>query len=64
MAESSRELLGNESWEWDGRILRKSLGNESWEWNGRSLRKSLGNESWDTDGDVPIPVLAKAAGII
>ena len=57
-------------WEYNGRILKPSWGNDlqkEWEYNGRILKPSWGSDyqkKWETDSSIPIPVLAKAAGII
>ncbi len=64
---------GNDSskiWEWDGKTLQPRWGNDSskiWEYDGKTLQPRWGNDSskiWETKFQIPIPVLAKAVGII
>ena len=56
------------AWEWDGHQLKPYHGDLSraWEWNGRQLKPYHADLSrtWEIEGDIPIPVIAKAAGII
>ena len=57
-----------QEWEYDGRILKqKWVSNpQEWEYDGRILKQKWVSNSreWEINGNVPIPVIAKAAGII
>lgn len=58
----------SDSWEWDGKNLKRwggSLSN-SWEWDGKYFKRWGGSlsDSWEIEGNIPIPAIAKAIGII
>jgi len=61
-------VSNSQEWEYDGKILKqKWVSNpQEWEYDGRILKqKWVSNpREWEINGNVPIPVLAKAAGII
>ena len=61
---SIRETFGRGRWDFDGQTLKETFGNGRWDFDGQTLKETFGNRRWDADGPVPIPVLAKAAGII
>ena len=56
------------TWLWDGKELRPYFPDlkRSWLWDGKELRPYFPDlkRSWKVSGDIPIPVLAKAVGII
>ncbi len=60
----------NREWEFDGRYLKLRWvhdNNKEWEFDGRYLKPRWvhdNNKEWEINGNVPIPVLAKAVGII
>ena len=45
--------------------IKQTFGPGRWEWDGHTLKEAFGNGRWEADdAALPIPVLAKAAGVI
>ena len=61
-------LGGTLGWRYDGRVLQPGSGDlrAAWYFDGRLFRPYLGGyeASWEVVGKAPIPVIAKAAGVI
>ena len=57
-------------WEWDGQTLKKKWDNNTqyqWEFDGKTIKKKWDNSTqyqWEVSGHIPIPIIAKAIGII
>ena len=57
-------------WEWDGQTLKKKWDNNTqyqWEFDGKIIKKKWDNSTqyqWEVSGHIPIPIIAKAIGII
>jgi hypothetical protein len=64
MTVTIKQTFGSQRWDWDGQTLKETFGSQRWDWDGHTLKESFGSQRWEADGAVPIPVLAKAAGII
>ena len=56
--------------EWDGQTLKKKWDNNTqyqWEFDGKIIKKKWDNSTqyqWEVSGHIPIPIIAKAIGII